>query len=93
MPTPVPTFGTIEGTIVGVSPASIHGDIYYDVLILPFGSPLAEHLSEAAIRDASCHARIPSHLLGGGPIPSPGDRVRLTILLGQVQGYARVGAG
>ena len=93
MPTPVPTFGTLEGTIVGVSPASIHGDIYYDALILPVDSAPAEQLSEADIRDASWHARIPSHLLGGGPIPSPGDRVRLTILLGQVQGYTRVGAG
>ncbi|MFM9957538.1 MAG: hypothetical protein ACKVZJ_05655 [Phycisphaerales bacterium] len=75
--------GTFEGTVVGVAPASIHGDVYYDLLLWPAGSPTPD--DEAAIRAGAVHARVPSHLCKGVS-PRAGQRLRLTMLLGQVSG-------
>ncbi len=79
----LPLMGTFEGTVVGVAPVSIHGDVYYDVLLWPAGSPVPE--DEASIRSGATHARVPSHLCDGQP-PRPGQRLRLAMLLGQVSG-------
>lgn len=89
----LPMIGTFEGTVVGVAPASIHGDVYFDVLVFPNppGTGLPENEDE--LRAGSAHARLPAHVCSGlGPdrAPRPGMRLRLTMLMGQVSGAARV---
>lgn len=86
--TNLPLIGPFEGTVVGSAPASIHGDIYHDVLLLPAGMPMPP--TEEAIRAAAVHARVPSHLCPRPP--RPGDQVRLTMLMGQVSGAIWAGA-
>lgn len=76
----LPLIGTFEGTVVGSAPASIHGDVYHDVLLIP--SAIAVPADEESIRRAAVHARIPSHLCPQPP--RPGAVVRLTMLMGQV---------
>jgi len=78
----LPLIGDFNGTVVGVGAASIHGDRYYDLLLVPGGAPMPT--GEAAIRAAAVHARLPAHLCPR--LPAPGDRVKLSMLLGQVQG-------
>jgi hypothetical protein len=86
----LPMIGTFEGTVVGVAPASIHGDVYFDVLLWPAGSAVPEE--ESAIRAGAVHARVPSHLVGGMTGgPKAGVRLRLKMLLGQVNGVEVVG--
>ena len=83
----LPMIGSFEGTVVGVAPASIHGDVYFDLLLWPAGNGgSAVPTDEAAVRAGSVHARGPSHLCAGGASPKAGDRLRLTVLMGQVSG-------
>lgn len=88
----LPMIGTFEGVVVGVAPASIHGDVYYDVLLLPCGEGNAPvPRDEAEIRAGSVHARVPSHVMEGGRSPRAGERLRLKVLMGQVSGVEVVG--
>lgn len=85
----LPMIGCFEGVVVGVAPASIHGDVYFDLLLWPAGSGgSAVPADEAAVRAGSVHARVPSHLCEGGASPRTGQRLRLTVLMGQVSGVA-----
>ena len=86
---PLPSIGTITATVVGVSSASIHGDVYYDALVVPEGTPLSPEASEDEIRAVAQHVRVPNHLLGSGGPPRPGERLGLTFLLGQLSGLKR----
>lgn len=88
--------GTFEGIVVGVAPASIHGDLYFDLLLWPFGEGVAAGgagvpSDEASIRAGAVHARVASHLMVGGRSPRGGERLRLTVLMGQVSGVVVVG--
>lgn len=89
----LPMIGSFEGTVVGVAPASIHGDVYFDVLLWPAGTGgSAVPTDEGAVRAGAVHARVPSHLLvgmTGGP--RAGSRLRLKLLMGQVSGVEVVG--
>lgn len=78
----LPLIGSFEGTVVGSAPASIHGDTYFDVLLVPAGTAMPQ--DEAAVRAVAVHARLPSHLCPAPP--RSGARVRLTLLMGQVTG-------
>ena len=64
----LPLVGTIDATVAHVSPVSIHGDRYLDVVV--------DHENG---RDV---ARVPLHCFSRHP--DIGTRVRLKILLGQV---------
>lgn len=79
----LPTIGTFEGTVVGAASASIHGDVYHDLLLWPADTPIPG--DEAAIRAGAVHARVPAHLCARER-PGVGARVRLSVLLGQVTG-------
>ncbi|MFO0829987.1 MAG: hypothetical protein U0572_17730 [Phycisphaerales bacterium] len=64
----LPIAGRVDATIAQVVPVTIHGDRYVDLV-----------LDHAQGRDA---ARVPLHAFARHP--AVGDRVRLTVLLGQV---------
>jgi hypothetical protein len=64
----LPLVGTVEVTLVGIVPATLHGDRYLDCTIEAAGG-----------REA---VRIPLHAFRRHP--QPGDRLRLGVLLGQV---------
>lgn len=64
----LPLVGTIEATVTAVAAVIIHGDRYLDVAIEADGRRTA--------------LRVPQHACPR--LPEPGDRVRLKLLLGQV---------
>ena len=74
----LPLAGSREAVLRDVAPISIHGDIYYDVT--------AEWSDGSGAR-----LRIPADLWGSEP--RPGDRARLSFLMGQVDGVEVLGSG
>jgi hypothetical protein len=66
----LPLVGTIEVAITGVLPVLIHGDRYFDLAIESEGRRAA--------------VRVPLHVCSR--LPEVGDRVRLKVLLGTVDG-------
>lgn len=72
----MPMIGAVTGIIVDVTPVSIHGDVYYDVLLHPDGAP----------PDASRRVRVASHACAQLPHAQPmaGQRVTVQMLMGQV---------
>lgn len=73
----VPLIGSVEVVVRQASPLSIHGDAYVDVLAAPEGA-------------AASPFRIPAHQFGSLPIP--GDRLRLHLLMSQVDRVERIDA-
>ncbi len=65
---PLPLVGTVEATVTAIAPVSIHGDRYLDCALLIDAERIA--------------VRVPLHSFGRHP--NIGDRVRLKILLGQI---------
>ena len=81
---PLPIAGEIEVEVTGSAPVSIHGDLYADLAVMVPGDA------------ASIMTRIPVHVLPVGEdgthrLPSPGDRMVLRVLLGQVDGVRPAG--
>jgi len=77
-PMPIPMMGRLEVEVVEVAPVSIHGDVYHDVTgrIRVAGSddePRAARL------------RLPSHVTRAR-VPEPGDRLEVSLLMGQIDG-------
>ena len=69
---PIPPFvGDIAAEVVHVAPVSIHSDVYYDLI-----------LRHAPDSDQGLRIRAPAHACPRPP--KPGDRVRISLLLGQV---------
>lgn len=66
-----PIAGSVRGEIVGVAPASIHGDIYYDLTI-----------RTDPVKNLGVKVRAPSHACRAEP--RTGQRVRISTLMGQV---------
>lgn len=66
----LPLVGNLDATITGLAPVVIHGDRYVDLALEHDGG-----------RDA---VRVPLHLFPRHP--EVGDRVRVRLLLGQVDG-------
>lgn len=64
----LPLAGHLDATVTGTAPVVIHGDRYVDMAI------------EAGRERAA--VRVPLHVLSR--MPEVGDRVRLKVLLGQV---------
>jgi hypothetical protein len=77
----LPMIGAARARVIGVKQVSIHGDVYYDATVIfeedpaPAGS--APHAKPRGIRLAN-------HLCSRPPIA--GDELRLTFLMGQVNG-------
>jgi len=73
----LPIAGSVRFDVVAVSPVSIHGDAYFDVLVQS-----AEH--KAAGQAAKL--RVPQHALAAGRVPQPGEAVEISFLMQQVTG-------
>ena len=69
----IPTFGDVNGTVLQVANMSIHGDIYYDLIMELEGQT-----------DQRVQLRVPNHLCPRPP--QAGDRLTLNFLLQQVNG-------
>jgi hypothetical protein len=77
----LPMIGAARARVIGVKQVSIHGDVYYDATVI-----LEEDATPAAPEP---HAkprgiRLANHLCSRPPIA--GDELRLTFLMGQVNG-------
>lgn len=73
MDSSLPMIGSLTGAVAGVRPASIHGDIYYDVAL---------QIKPAPARPVV--VRIPNHLCPREPVV--GDLLELSFLMHQVNG-------
>ena len=71
MPDQIPAFGDVNGKVLQAAQVSIHGDIYYDLVMQLQGQV-----------DQGVKLRIPNHLCKRPP--APGDRLTLNFLLQQV---------
>ncbi len=70
----LPSIGTVEGVIRAARAVDIHSDVYDDVAFVPAGSG----------DGGGAHAlRVPGHARERAL--RAGDRVRLTLLMGQVE--------
>ena len=74
---PLPIAGTADVTVSTASPVSIHGDLYLDLQVSVDGDSSPTML------------RVPAHAMPAGAdgarrVPAAGDRLRLHVLLGQV---------
>ena len=79
---PLPIAGEVEVVVEAASPLTIHGDLYVDLAVRVPGDA------------AATMARVPNHTFAPGEdgvrrLPSPGDRLILRVLLGQVDGVRR----
>jgi len=74
----LPLLGEVEVVIEASRPVSIHGDAYHDLQVRTDGGD-------------STVVRVPAHVLAAAP--DAGTRIRLSLLMGQVQSVAAVGGG
>lgn len=73
----LPIAGSIEAVLMQVTSASIHGDIYFDLVL---------QTDEMAREDRAVQVRAPQHVLEGGQPPEIGSRLRVSFLMQQVTG-------
>lgn len=78
----LPIAGSIEAVLAHVSSASIHGDVYFDLVL---------QTAEMAREDRAVQVRAPRHAVEGGQPPEVGSRVRVSFLMQQVTGVEVVG--
>lgn len=79
----LPLAGSITGRVLRVAGVSIHGDIYFDLLIEPDagsvpGMPAAEPGKMAALS-----VRVPRHAFEDGHPPEEGERIEAQFLMQQ----------
>ena len=67
-----PMLGTRDVLVLAARPFTIHGDEYLELAVRPTDTPA----------DGDGVLRVPAHAWKAPP--APGDRVRLTFLMGQV---------
>ena len=72
-----PVFGDWVVDVVRVQPMSIHGDLYYEVLVVRADAGDAPAQQGVVLR-------IPQHAVAAPP--AAGQRVKVTFLMGQVTG-------
>lgn len=73
MSSPIPAFGDMNGKVLQAEHVSIHGDVYYDLVMQLEGQ-----------MDQGVKLRIPNHLCKRAPVA--GDLLTLNFLLQQVNG-------
>jgi hypothetical protein len=78
----LPLSGSIEAVVLGVASASIHGDLYFDLVL---------QTDEMAREDRAVQVRAPQHVMEGGQPPGLGTRLRVSFLMQQVTGVEVVG--
>ncbi len=71
MSDPIPAFGDLTGNVLQAAHVSIHGDIYYDLVMQMEGQ-----------MDQGVKLRVANHLCQRAPVA--GDRLTLSFLLQQV---------
>lgn len=71
----LPLAGSIHALVVGVTPVSIHGDLYYDLLI---------QTPDDASAQRARQIRAPQHACAEGQPPAPGQHVEIQFLMQQV---------
>jgi hypothetical protein len=72
----VPMLGTWTVQVVAVNPFSIHGNIYYEL-----------HVQRVDAPETVTILRVPQHATEGQP--SPGDRLSVKFIMGQVTSAKR----
>lgn len=72
--------GTLEVTVLESAAASIHGDLYHDLLV---------QTDVQRDRNEASRVRVAGHVCTGGP-PRAGERLRLALLMGQVTELSRL---
>lgn len=75
----IPFAGAIHARILRVAPVSIHGDLYFDLLVEPDDAPPAPDGKLLAIS-----VRVPLHAAPNAQPPEPGRRVAIQFLMQQV---------
>jgi hypothetical protein len=71
----LPLIGTVQAVVLSVTPVSIHGDTYIDLLV---------QTREQAGTASGSRFRVPTHALADGREPAPGSVVELQLLMQQV---------
>ena len=71
-----PMIGSWDVTIHAIRPFTIHGDLYYEL-----------HVTRAEDPQQALAVRVPQHACDQ---LNPGDRVKLTFLMGQVTAARRI---
>ncbi len=79
----LPLAGSISGRVLRVAGVSIHGDIYFDVLIEPDAGSVPGLPEAAPGKVAAISVRVPRHALEGGHPPDEGQRVEVQMLMQQ----------
>jgi hypothetical protein len=82
--------GAARAHVINVKQVSIHGDIYYDATVLLEENPAAAGGASGGPHSKPVGIRIANHLCSRPPIA--GDTVKLTFLMGQVNGVEFVQA-
>ncbi len=82
LPPMLPIAGSIEAVLVQVTSASIHGDVYFDLVL---------QTDDMAQEDRAVQVRAPQHAVEGGAPPEVGSRLRVSFLMQQVTGVEVVG--
>lgn len=78
----LPIAGSIEAVLVQVASASIHGDVYFDLVL---------QTDEMAKEDRAVQVRAAQHAIEGGQPPEIGSRLRVSFLMQQVTGVEVMG--
>jgi len=73
----LPLAGSIHALILSVTPVSIHGDMYFDLVL---------QTAEDAAANRAKQIRVPVHACNGGRPPEVGERVEVQFLMQQVTG-------
>ena len=81
MSDPLPAFGNLKGKVLQAQPVSIHGDIYYDLIM-----EIMEIMELDGQTERGVKLRLPNHLCERPP--APGDCLTLNFLLQQVNSVA-----
>jgi hypothetical protein len=84
MSDPLPAFGNLKGKVLQAQPVSIHGDIYYDLIIEIM--EIMEIMELDGQTERGVKLRVPNHLCERPP--APGDCLTLNFLLQQVDSVA-----
>ncbi|MFN0012760.1 MAG: hypothetical protein ACKVS8_14070 [Phycisphaerales bacterium] len=82
----LPLAGSITGRVLRVSGVSIHGDIYFDLLIEPDAGAVPGAPAPEAGKVAALSVRVPRHAFDGGHPPEQGERVEAQFLMRQATG-------
>ena len=79
----LPLAGSISGRVLRVAGVSIHGDVYFDLLLEPDAGSVPGLPEAQPGKVAAISLRVPRHALEGGHPPEEGERVEVQMLMQQ----------